>query len=271
MSGVKFLFSKKALLGGVGLVGSVFKTVLIKPFVLVGKLLSATLKGFVKFGVGMVKTAFGLTGKILNFVNSNMLSKIFKFIFTPAGMFIAGYLFAFFKDRFGVIFGGMKDKLTKLFSGTKAILGSIKSKIAGGLLKVVDFIYGNKVIQAFITKDHAEIAKFMTNLKEQFALKFDKIRDFFQDITSNAAANIAAEGLSWIGAAIGTFLGGPIGSIIGSLAGAGLAILIGKMFAKKIYDLPESDGKATKRLNPLYQKFGTKRQGDQFKEAGFSA
>lgn len=166
LSGIKFLFSKKALLGGVGIIGSVFKTVLIKPFALVGKLLSASLKGFVKFGLGMVKTAFGLTGKILNFVNSNMLSKIFRFMFTPAGMFIAGYLFAFFKDRFGAIFGGIKDKLTKLFGWAKDVFGSIKSKIASGLLTVVDFIYGNQVIQAFITKDHAEIAKFMVNIKE---------------------------------------------------------------------------------------------------------
>lgn len=265
------MFSKKALLGGIGLVGLVFKTVLIKPFVLVGKLLSATLKGFIKFGVGMVKTAFGLTRKILNFVNSNMLSKIFKFIFTPAGMFIAGYIWGFLKDKFGGIFGGIKDKFKKIFGAARETLESLKQKIAGGLLKVVDAIMTSKVIRAFITHDHAEIANFMANLKEKFALKFDKIRDFFQDITSNAAANLMAGGLSWIGAAIGTVLGGPIGSIIGSLAGAGLAILIGKMFAKKIYDLPESDGKSTKRLLPIYQKYGTKTRGDQFKEAGFSA
>jgi len=271
IDGAKSLFSTKAIKTGFGFVGKVLSTLLLKPIMFVGKVLISSLKGLFKLGLGMVKTAFGLTGKIFKYLNENLLKKIAKFIFTPPGMFITGYLWAFFKDKIGGIFDGVSEKVKSGIEGITKTVRKIKTSIAKGLLKVVNGIATNKVLIAFLTRDSATIAQFMDNLKIKFNEKFDVVRDFFKDLTSNIVANVAAGGLSWIGSIIGTCLvRGPLGSVIGSLAGAGLAMLIGKLFANKIFELPDNDTDAISRLKPLYRKYGTFSKGDSYKESGLS-
>lgn len=90
-------------------------------------------------------------------------------------------------------------------------------------------------------------------------------------MVSNFTANVASNALSWIGSIIGTALGGPLGSIIGSLAGAGLAMLLGKLFADKIFKLPSSDVDARERVKPLRKKYGRVAKNDAYKGQGFVA
>lgn len=270
IDGAKSLFSTKAIKTGFGFVGKVLSTVLLKPIMFVGKVLISSLKGLFKLGLGMVKSAFGLTGKIFKYLNENLLKKIAKFIFTPPGMFITGYLWAFFKDKIGGIFDGVSEKVKSGIEGITKTVRKIKTSIAKGLLKVVNGIATNKVLIAFLTRDSATIAQFMDNLKIKFREKFGIVQDFFRDLTLNIVANVAAGGLSWAGALIGTCLGGPLGSIIGSLAGAGLAMLIGKLFANKLFELPDNDADAADRLNPLYRKYGTFTKADSYKETGLA-
>lgn len=167
--GVKSLFSTKMLIGGIGIVGKVMTTVLIKPFVAVGRLLKVSLKGVYDFGVGIVKGAGKLVGTIFGFLNTSMLKKIFKFVFSPAGMFVAGYIFAFLRSKIKLIYGGIRDRVTNFICKMTKVVGKVKTFVAKGLLALVDGIATNKILIAFLTKDSATIAQFVDNIKIQFS------------------------------------------------------------------------------------------------------
>lgn len=209
---IKTAFTKKAVLGFIGgVVEGVNRVVtdILKGFF-------SLIKGIISVAFGLVKTAFGIVTKvvkgilnvckkIVSYVKDlavGFLERFGKFLMTPGGMFIVGYIAGFIYQKIVGKYDEYKEK-------AKGWWDVKKKKIHETRMGIVDYFKNNPFVMSLRSLAIAHL-----NMKA-FKTKMSKMSIQLNRFSMSGAIGGAVGGQ--IGAWIGRVVGGFVGTFFGPL------------------------------------------------------
>lgn len=221
-------------------------------------------KNIFKLGLNIVKGVFSLFKttiksiiKISKFIISGLakltvgfFKRIKKFIFTPAGMYVTGFIIGYVAVKIKGIYNGIKEKIEEVKKDIQQKFHKIRMNL---FKKIGESKLTEKIQKLSVVKN-----RFFT--VQKYMIKSTRfLRDSFKNM--NGKILEIGSGLigAWVGRLLGSVIGGiftpilgPLAPVIGSGLGTALGYIAGKYIGEALEGVPEkTDAQTQKERNIL--------------------
>ncbi len=222
----------------------------------ISKIASVPLKIISWVGGKFLKGFKLLANGINKILNTSIVKSLVKFIFTPTGAFVTGYIAGFlYKTVFKRVFdkwGHIKEVAEEMWSSVKESWLRLQLK---GQKTALSLVEGYNSFVNAMSDPGTPIGSVVEQFKKngigaglnQSWLLFKKntlwklkdiasvLKSWFCSMNGPAALALGSAG-SFVGGMIGTFVGGPVGAIVGSVLGGLVGGLAGSAVTKSFFD-----------------------------------